>query len=171
MAEQLRWGWIVEWSTPSSAHMFSVRRVLYWGKSRYQEIVVLEYEELGKALVLDGKTQSTEYDEFVYHEALVQPAMVLHGNPERVLVLGGGEGATVREVLKFKSVREVVMVDIDEEVVRVSREMLPEWHAGAFDDPRLRLVIGDGYEYVEGSGESFDVIIADLADPIEAGPA
>ncbi|MCE4613043.1 MAG: polyamine aminopropyltransferase [Desulfurococcales archaeon] len=171
MSAQPRWGWIIEWSTPANAHMFSVRRVLYWGRSRYQEIVVLEYEELGKALILDGKTQSTEHDEFVYHEALVHPAMILHGSPERVLILGGGEGATAREALRFKSVKEVVMVDIDEEVVRVSRELLPEWHRGAFTDPRLRLVIGDGYEYVEKSRERFDVIIADLADPIEAGPA
>ncbi|MEB3778746.1 MAG: polyamine aminopropyltransferase [Desulfurococcales archaeon] len=166
-----RWNWIVEWSTPASAHMHAVRRVIYHGQSRYQDIMVLEYEELGKALVLDGKTQSALVDEFIYHEALVLPALILHGSPKRVLVLGGGEGATVREVLRFRGVEEVVMVDIDEDVVKVSREYLGEWHQGSFDDPRLRLVIGDGYKYIMEDDGGYDVIIADLADPLEAGPA
>jgi len=173
-SEPPRWLWYIEWEMPRSGHIFHVTKVLYRGRSKYQEIEVLELEYIGKVLVLDGKIQSSILDEHVYHEALVHPAMVLHGGPERVLILGGGEGATAREVLRFKTVKEVVMVDIDEEVVRVSRELLPEWHRGAFDDPRLKLVIADGLKYVEeavGRGEKFDVIIADLADPTEGGPA
>ena len=170
MAEY-KWNWLIEWSTPSSAHMHAIKRIIYHGRSRFQDIMIVEYEELGKALVLDGKTQSAIVDEFVYHEALVHPAMILHGAPRKVLVLGGGEGATIREVLRFKTVEKVVMVDIDDEVIRVSREHLEEWHRGSFDDPRLELVIGDGYKYVMESNDKFDVIIADLADPIEAGPA
>ncbi len=166
------WFWMIEWGSPWSAHMHAIKNVIYKGKSKYQDIMVAEFVELGKALVLDGKTQSALVDEFVYHEALVQPAMILHGSPERVLILGGGEGATAREVLRFDTVKEVVMVDIDEEVIRVAREYLPEWHQGAFDDPRLKLVIMDGLKYVDEAPRGyFDVIIADLADPLEAGPA
>lgn len=172
--EPPRWLWYIEWEMPRSGHIFHVSKVLYQGRSKYQEIEVLELDYLGKVLVLDGKIQSSQLDEHVYHEALVHPAMVLHGAPRRVLILGGGEGATAREVLRFKTVEEVVMVDIDEEVVRISREMLPEWHRGAFEDPRLKLVIMDGLKYVEEAverGEKFDVVIADLADPTEGGPA
>ncbi len=151
--------------------MFAVKKTIFHGRSQFQEIQILEYEELGKALLLDGKTQSTIFDEFVYHEALVHPPMLLHGSPKKVLILGGGEGATLREVLRFKTVEEAVMVDIDPVVIEVSKKYLPEWHQGAFDDPRTRLIIGDGYKYVVEGGEKFDVIIADLADPIEAGPA
>ncbi len=166
-----RWNWIIEWGTPASAHMHAVKKFIYHGKSKFQEIQILEYEELGKALVLDGKTQSALVDEFVYHEALVHPAMLLHGEPKTVLVLGGGEGATIREVLRFKSVEKVVMVDIDPEVIEVAKKYLPEWHQGSFDDPRVELIIGDGYKYVVEGGKKFDVVIADLADPLEAGPA
>ncbi len=169
--EAYRWNWIIEWGTPWSAHMFAVKKHIFHGRSDYQEVQVLEYEELGKALVLDGKTQSTLADEYVYHEALVHPAMLLHGSPRSVLILGGGEGATAREVLRFRTVERVVMVDIDPLVIEVAKKYLPEWHQGAFDDPRLELIIGDGLEYVMNEGEKFDVIIADLADPLEAGPA
>ena len=170
MAEY-RWNWMIEWGTPYSAHMFAIKKHIFHGKSEFQEIQVVEYEELGKALILDGKTQSALYDEYVYHEALVHPAMLLHGEPRKVLILGGGEGATAREVLRFRSVERVVMVDIDPVVIEVAKKYLPEWHQGAFDDPRLELIIGDGYKYVVEGSEKFDVIIADLADPLEAGPA
>ena len=165
--------WYIEWELPRSGHLFHVKKILYQGKSQYQEIEVAELEHIGKVLILDGKIQSSLLDEYVYHEALVHPAMILHGKPERVLILGGGEGATAREVLRFKTVKEVVMVDIDREVIEVAKKYLPEWHKGALEDPRLKLIIGDGFEYVEKntSKEKFDVIIADLADPIEAGPA
>lgn len=170
----LGWSWYIEWEYPGSGHLYSVKNIHYRGKSKYQNIEILTLAFVGKALVLDGKIQSSELDEHVYHEALVHPAMVLHGSPRRVLILGGGEGATAREVLRFRSVNEVVMVDIDEDVIRVSKEHLPQWHRGAFDDPRLKLVIQDGYEYVMNAaktGEKFDVIISDLADPTEGGPA
>ena len=171
MGEAYRWNWMIEWGTPYSAHMFAVKRHIFHGRSDFQEIQILEYEELGKALVLDGKTQSAIIDEFVYHEALVHPAMILHGEPRKVLILGGGEGATAREVLRFRTVERAVMVDIDPVVIDAAKKYLPEWHQGAFDDPRLELIIGDGLEFVMSEGEKFDVIIADLADPIEAGPA
>lgn len=163
--------YFIEFETPFSWHLRAVNKVLYSGESKYQRIAVVEFKDLGKALVLDGKVQSSLFDEYVYHESLVHPAMVAHGNPGKVLIIGGGEGATAREVLKWDTVREVTMVDIDEEVVRVSKEYLPEMSAGAFEDKRLRLVIGDGREFLEKSGERYDVIIVDATDPLEGGPS
>ena len=169
-----RWSWFIEWMTPSRATLKWIKRVLYQARSRFQDIAVVEVDGEGKVLVIDGKTQSSMLDEHIYHEALVHPAMLLHGMPRRVLILGGGEGATLREVLRYETVKEAVMVDIDEVMVEVARRHLREWHQGAFDDPRTKLVIGDAWDYVEEAlkrDEKFDVIIADLVDPEPGGPA
>ena len=161
--------WFIEYNTPFSYHVRGIKRVLYSGVTKYQRIAVVEFEDIGRALILDGKTQSTLYDEFIYHESLVHPAMITHPNPRKVLILGGGEGATAREVLRHKTVSEVTMVDIDDEVIKVSKEYLPEMSQGAFDDPRLKLVIGDGRKFIEESRDKYDVIILDLTDPLEGG--
>ena len=169
-----RWSWFIEWMTPSRATLKWVKKVIYQGRSKYQDIAVVEIDGEGKTLILDGKTQSSESDERIYHEALVHPAMMLAGSHERVLILGGGEGATAREVLKYDRVKEVVMVDIDEMVVEVSKRYLKEWHEGSFEDPRLKLVIDDAWNYVKSSldrGDKFNVIICDLVDPEPGGPA
>jgi len=160
--------------TPEEFILRKVRRVLVWEKTEYQDVAVVELEGFGKTLVINGKTQSTRADERVYHEVLVHPAMVLHGSPTRVLIIGGGEGATLREVLRYKSVREAIMVDIDERVVEFSRKYLDEWHEGSFDDPRARAVFMDGREYVERAverGEEYDVVVLDLVDPVSCSPA
>jgi spermidine synthase len=148
-----------------------VKRVLYSGRSKYQEIDVVETQDYGLCLILDGKVQSSLIDEFIYHEALVHPAMVTHPYPEKVLVVGGGEGGTIREVLRHNTVKNVVMVDIDEEVIRVSKTFMPQLSAGAFEDKRLRLVIGDGRAYLERTGEQYDVILIDVTDPLPGGPS
>jgi spermidine synthase len=148
-----------------------VKRVLYSGRSKYQEIDVVETQDYGLCLILDGKVQSSLIDEFIYHEALVHPAMVTHPCPEKVLVIGGGEGGTIREVLRHNTVKNVVMVDIDEEVIRVSKTFMPQLSAGAFEDKRLRLVIGDGRAYLERTGEQYDVILIDVTDPLPGGPS
>jgi len=148
----------------SSALMLRLKGVLAVKRSKYQEIVIGITEEFGKTLILDGYVQSTEADEYLYHESLVQPAMLSHPNPRRVLILGGGEGATAREVLKHP-VERVVMVDIDEDVVELSKKFLEEMHRGAFNDPRLHVVIADGKEYLLRTSEKYDVIISDLTDP------
>jgi spermidine synthase len=148
--------------------LYPIEEVILHKRSKYQEILVVKLRVFGKTLVLDGLIQSTERDEYIYHESLVHPAMTVHPRPERVLILGGGEGATLREVLKHKTVREAVMVDIDGEVVEVAKKYLKEWHQGAFEDPRARVVIMDGFEYVrkaKARGERFDVVIMDLTDP------
>lgn len=148
-----------------SQMLIKVKGLVASKRSKYQQIDIVDTEEFGRVLVLDGLVQSSEYDEHYYHESLVHPAMVLHPNPERVLVLGGGEGATLREVLKYRTVRRAVMVDIDEDVVQLSRQYLASWHRGAFDDKRAEVVIEDGKAYVERTTERFDVIIMDLTDP------
>lgn len=147
---------------------YFVEEVIVHTRSRYQDIVVARLRGFGKSLILDGWLQSTEADEHIYHEGLVHPAMLAHPSPRRVLILGGGEGATLRETLRHPSVEEAVMVDIDPVVVDVAKRYLPEWHRGAFDDPRSRVVVMDGFEYVRGAasrGERFDVVIMDLTDP------
>jgi len=137
-------------------------------RSKYQTIIIADTEDYGRALILDDYIQSSYQDEHFYHESLVHPAMVTHPAPRDVLILGGGEGATLREVLKHKTVQRAVMVDIDGEVVELSRRYLPEMHQGSFDDPRARVVIEDGFIYVENAikaGDKYDVVILDLPDP------
>lgn len=163
--------WITEYMTPWDIYSHGVTQVLAYKKTQYQEMYIVETGVYGKALVLDGKWQSCTGDEFIYHEALVQPAMICQGAPKKVLILGGGEGATAREVLRWKSVEKVVMVDIDGEVVEACREHLGEMHSGAFDDSRLEVVIDDAIKVLDTTTEKWDVVISDLSDPIEEGPS
>ena len=151
--------------------MLQVREVLHSGQTAYQHVDVLESRVFGRSLVLDGKTQSTERDEHLYHEALVHPAMLMHSNPRTVFIGGGGEGGTLREVLAHRSVERVVMLDLDQEVVELCRRFLPQHHQGSFDDPRVELLFQDARQYLEESRESFDVLIMDLVDPLEGGTA
>jgi spermidine synthase len=145
--------------------------VLYEGRTRYQSVQVVRTRDLGLCLVLDGKIQSSERDEHIYHEALVQPAMIAHPGPETVFIAGGGEGAALREVLRHKTVKKAVMVEIDEEVTILSRKYLPFLGRGAFKDSRTELRHVDARAYLQKTREHFDVIIIDLPDPIEKGPA
>lgn len=165
------WHWIFEWSTSGTIHAHAVKSVYVAGRTKYQSYLIAEFEDLGKALVIDGKMQSSLSDEYVYHESLVQPPLLAHGSPRTVLILGGGEGATAREALKFRTVEKVVMVDIDGEIVEACKKYLPEWHKGAFNNPKLKVVIDDAEKYIRETNERFDAIIADLVDPQEGGPA
>jgi spermidine synthase len=163
--------WITEYVTPWDLYVHGVTKMLAHAITPYQEMYVVETGAYGKALVLDGKWQSCTGDEFLYHEPLVHPAAIAHGAPERVLILGGGEGATLREVLRWKSVKRAVMVDIDAEVVHACQEHLGDMHQGAFDDPRSEVVLGDALKYIDETTEQWDIVISDLSDPIEEGPS
>ncbi|MBN2559941.1 MAG: spermidine synthase [Phycisphaerae bacterium] len=163
--------WINEHITPWDIYAHGVTGVLVHRKTAFQEMCIVETGAYGKALVLDGKWQSCVGDEFLYHEPLVHPAMLLHGAPRSVLILGGGEGATAREVLRWKTVDRAVMIDIDRDVVEACREFLPEMHRNCFDDPRLEVVIDDALDFLDGTKGKWDVIISDLSDPIEDGPS
>ncbi len=151
--------------------LHSIEEVLYRGQTKFQMAEIIRTGSFGKCLVLDGKIQSSEVDEFIYHEALVQPAMVTHPRPENVFIAGGGEGAVLREVLAHKTVKRAVMVDIDEEVVALCQKILPNYSQGSFKDKRTELLHTDAREYLAKSRELFDIIIIDLPDPIEEGPA
>jgi spermidine synthase len=163
--------WLRDKINENFLQLHRLDEVLYTGRTRYQSVQVVRTRDLGICLVLDGKIQSSEKDEFIYHEALVQPAMIAHPGPEVVFIAGGGEGATLREVLSHKTVKRVVMVEIDEEVTALSRKYLPGLNRGAFEDSRAELHHIDARQYLEKSQETFDVIIIDLPDPIEKGPA
>ncbi|GFR43194.1 hypothetical protein Agub_g4186 [Astrephomene gubernaculifera] len=149
---------------------YRVSEVLFSGRSEYQEVDLVDTPTWGKVLLLDGKMQSTEADEEVYHELLVHPTLLHHPNPKRVFIMGGGEGATAREVLRHRSVEQVVMVDIDKVVTDFCSQHLARNQA-AFRDPRLTLINDDARVQLEAAEDaSFDVIIADLADPLDGGP-
>ena len=163
--------WIHELITPWDYYAHGIVKMLAYRRTSFQEMYIVETGAQGKALVLDGKWQSCTMDEFLYHEPLVHPAMLLHGSPRSVLILGGGEGATAREVLRWKTVERAVMIDIDGEVVDACREHLPEMHQNVYEDPRLEVVIGDALDYLDTYKQEWDVIISDLSDPIEEGPS
>ncbi|KAL7682075.1 putative spermidine/spermine synthase, S-adenosyl-L-methionine-dependent methyltransferase [Plasmopara halstedii] len=148
----------------------ALKTITFEAKSKFQSMQIIETYSFGKTLVLDGKTQSAKLDEAIYHETLVHPAMLAHKNPKTVFIGGGGEFATAREVLKHKSVEKVVMVDIDELVCNMCRKEMPEWADGAFEDPRLEVHYTDAHAFLKQYNGTFDVIIMDIADPIEAGP-
>jgi spermidine synthase len=170
-SEVLGSGWIYESITSYLVTGHCVSKVYYSGESQFQRVDVVEVGGYGRCLLIDGHMQSSENDEFLYHESLVQPAMILHPNPKRIFVAGGGEGATCREIFKHKSVEKVTMVDIDDIVVRVSKEHFPKHHVGAFENPKLELVCADARVYLQNTDDKFDVIVIDLPDPIEGGPA
>lgn len=141
-----------------------VERVLAAGRTRYQAYEFFRSPAHGACVALDGDIQSCEADEALYHEALVHPAMLLHPRPRRVLIMGGGEGATAREVFRHRDVTEVVMVDIDEDFIALCRQHLSGWDGGAFEDPRLSVECRDINEYLGRSRTPFDVVIGDLVD-------
>lgn len=163
--------WIKEYITPWDVYEHGITKILAYQKTAYQEMYIVETGAYGKALVLDGKWQSCTEDEFLYHEPLVQPALICHQAPKSALVLGGGEGATLREILRWKTIERVMMVDIDGEVVQACKDHLGEMHQNAFDDPRVELVIGDALNVLDTTQEKWDIVISDLSDPIEEGPS
>ncbi len=163
--------WFYDGISQDLIQLHSIKEVLYRGQTKFQSIQFIRTGNFGKCLVLDDKIQSSEVDEFIYHEALVQPAMLIHPCPEIVFLAGGGEGATLREVLSHKTVKRAMMVDIDEEVIALCKKFLPEYSQGAFEDRRTRLYHTDAREYLAKSGEAFDIVIIDLTEPIEKGPA
>lgn len=162
---------ISETHTDAAIWQYRVSKMILEGKTRYQTYQIADVPRFGKSLFLDYNIQTSLLDEHVFHECMTQPAMVLHPSPRKVLVCGGGEGATLREALAHSTVEEAVMVDIDRELVDMVKEHMPEWHQGAFDDPRTTLLHMDARKFVADSrGAGFDVILSDLPNPHEEGP-
>jgi spermidine synthase len=164
--------WFIETTTAFEGHMHAIARTIVETRTKFQHVEILQTGAYGKVLVLDGRIQSSQGDEFIYHEALVHPGMLTTETPPRsALVIGGGEGATLREILRYPSITRAVMVDIDGEVVELCKTHLPEMHRGAFDDPRTEVRHEDARAYLEKSKDRFDLITVDLVEPLEEGPA
>ncbi|KAG8990606.1 hypothetical protein FRB93_003153 [Tulasnella sp. JGI-2019a] len=163
-------GWFREISSqwPGQAMTLKVVKILHVEKSLYQDVLVFESETYGNVLVLDGVIQCTERDEFSYQEMIAHIPLASHPDPKKVLVIGGGDGGVVREVLKHKTVEEVVLCDIDEAVIRVSKIYLPHM-SRLLDDKRVTVHIGDGFAFLSSHEKTYDVIITDSSDPV--GPA
>ncbi len=156
---------------PNHGQWFSVERVLHEVRTEHQHLVVFDNADFGRVMALDGIVQTTERDEFIYHEMLAHVPILAHGNARRVLIVGGGDGAMLREVTRHASVEQITQVEIDRAVVDMCIEHLPNHSSGAYDDPRLELVISDGLDYVRQTDARFDVIISDSTDPIGPGEA
>ncbi|ADG68145.1 Spermine synthase [Planctopirus limnophila DSM 3776] len=163
--------WIAERLSPVDIYQHGVSQMLMHKQTAFQEMSIVISESYGKALVLDGKWQTCTGDEFIYHELIAHLPCVLHGAPRKVLIAGGADGGAAREVLKWKTVEEVVIADLDGEVIDACREMLPEIHQGSLNDARVKIQVADAFDLIEASSSEYDVIIADLTDPIEEGPA
>jgi spermidine synthase len=148
---------------------FSMDKLLHEVRTEHQHLVIFENARMGRVMALDGVIQTTEADEFIYHEMLTHVPILAHGLAKRVLIIGGGDGGMLREVAKHHTVEHITMVEIDGTVVEMCKEFLPEHSKGAFNDPRLNLVIDDGMRFVATTEEKFDVIISDSTDPIGPG--
>ena len=138
---------------------------LFSEKSKVHEIEVFEHDFFGKVLRIDGSFQTSELDEFLYHEPLVQFALFANKNPKKVLIIGGGDGGSLEEVVKHKDVNNITMVELDERVIEISKKYLRNIHKNSFYDKRIKLIINDGMKFLKDTKEKFDVIILDLTDP------
>jgi spermidine synthase len=171
MPKTQHWQWYVEEFSPTEQHHHALEEVYFSGRSPFQQLAVVRSPIFGKMLVIDGDTQSAQTDERIYHETLVHPALAASPDRSNVLILGGGEGATLREALRCPDVRRVTMVDIDAQVIEISKRFLPEWSAGAFDDPRANVVVGDALAYLREREDKYGTIVSDLTEPLEDSPS
>lgn len=150
------------------AQTFRIDKLYFEEKTGHQHLMIFHNALLGRVMALDGVVQTTERDEFIYHEMLTHVPLFAHGQARQVLIIGGGDGAMLREVLKHSQV-EVTMVEIDQAVIDMSKTYLPNHSQGAFENPRANIVIADGMEFVRDTDQRFDVIISDSTDPIGPG--
>ncbi|MCF6766339.1 polyamine aminopropyltransferase [Thiotrichales bacterium 19S3-7] len=153
------------------AQGFEVKNILFENKSDFQHLVIFENPHFGRVMALDGIIQTTEKDEFIYHEMLTHTPIIAHGNAEDVLIIGGGDGGILREVLKHSSIKRVTLVEIDKQVIDMCTQYFPNHSNGAFEDPRVNIVIDDGLAYVNHTKNQYDIIISDSTDPIGPGEA
>ncbi len=162
--------WLNESLYPFWGQRFAVKRELAHVQSPFQDIVIFESESHGRVMVLDGCIQITEADEFTYQEMLAHVPLLAHGDARRVLIIGAGDGGVLRRVLLHGNVEHAVMVEIDGDVIRLAKAFLPNIAAGAWNDPRAEVIVGDGIAYVRDAPDSsFDVIIVDSTDPAGVG--
>jgi spermidine synthase len=157
--------WFTELEGAGHGRTIRMDKVLVDVETPFQKLQIFENESVGRVMLLDGAVMLTQRDEYIYHEMLVHPALLAHPAPKDVLVIGGGDGGTLREVVKHPAVERAVQCEIDEEVMRYSREFMP-FTACGLDHPKSEIVVGDAIEYVRQQQSSFDVIIVDSTDPV-----
>ena len=148
---------------------FTIDHLLFEQRTEHQHLIIFENRMHGRVMALDGIIQTTTNDEFIYHEMMAHVPILAHGAAERVLIIGGGDGASLREVLRHPTVTQATLVEIDAQVIEMSRTYFPNHSAGAFDNPRTRILIADGFDYVRQTADRYDVIICDSTDPIGPG--
>jgi len=166
------WNWFHDHFSPSEIHLHGYSESISSLTTDFQAIEIIRSPVYGKMVIIDGDVQSTERDEYIYHETLVHPAFIAHPNPETIYLAGGGEGATLREILKHKSVKSVIKCDIDVKAIQLFMEVLPEWHQNSFFDNRVTLLHEDARVNLENQkNNSFDIIVSDLTEPTEGGPS
>ncbi|WP_319558095.1 polyamine aminopropyltransferase [Thiomicrorhabdus sp.] len=154
---------------PTWGQSFVMDEVLFEVNTGHQHLVIFKNGQWGTVMALDGVIQTTEKDEFVYHEMMVHVPMLAHGEARKVLIIGGGDGGILREVLKHEQVESVTQVEIDQQVIDMCVQYLPNHSAGAYDSPKANIVIADGVDFVNECTEKFDVIISDSTDPMGPG--
>ena len=153
----------------SYGQAFHVDKLYFENKTDHQHLVIFENAMFGRVMALDGIIQTTEADEFIYHEMLTHVPLLAHGNVKDVLIVGGGDGGILREVCKHTSIESITQVEIDDQVINMCKQYLPKHSAGAYDDPRVNIVIDDGAKFVKNTEQRFDLIISDSTDPIGPG--
>jgi spermidine synthase len=155
----------------SYAQVLRVDELLFEEKTDHQHLVIFHNAAFGRVMVLDGIVQTTEKDEFIYHEMLAHTPILAHGAPQSVLIIGGGDGGMLREVTRHRSLEQIFLVEVDRRVIALCRRYLPNHSQGAFNDPRVTIVIDDGLHFVQTTDRRFDIIIVDSTDPIGPGQA
>ncbi len=153
----------------SYGQSFRIDKVYFESKTEHQHLLIFHNAMFGRVMALDGIVQTTEKDEFIYHEMLTHVPILAHGAVKELLIVGGGDGGMLREVIKHRDIERITQVEIDAKVIEMSKEFLPNHSQGAFDDPRVDIVIDDGMNFVNSSERRFDVIISDSTDPIGPG--
>lgn len=159
------------YSDPTVRISTKIDGVVYDQKSPFGHIQIFDTQFYGRMLTLDGIIQVAEKDEFIYHEMMIILPAIKHGNPKKVLIIGGGDGGAVKQALRINSVEKVVMVEIDRSVIDMCGQYMPSIANGSLDDPKVEVIIQDGKEYIENRNEKFDLIAMDLTDPIPDGPS
>lgn len=154
---------------PDYGQRFTINKELYEAQTEHQRLVIFQNARMGTVMALDGVIQTTEADEFIYHEMMAHLPIIAHGHVKNVLIIGGGDGGMLREVCRHSSIKKITMVEIDEGVIDLCRKYLPNHSQGSFEDPRLELIIADGMEYITKTNLHYDVIISDSTDPIGPG--
>lgn len=160
--------WVTEYQTPSLGFSCKTTETLRVEQTPFQHLSVVNTEQFGKMLLLDGMVQTTEKDEFVYHEMITMIALNAHPHPEKVLIIGGGDGGALREVVRHPAVASGTLAEIDERVIQASRDFFPD-HSCSFNDPKARLIVADGIQVIKDHANTFDVVIVDSTEPV--GPA